>query len=395
MSTSTFAKAPIPVLFCIPYMGTGGAERQLSLLLKTLDRNRIRPELALFHTGGGLYEDILQIQDLPIHILAPSDRWSKWHLPRMQWALCRLARRRGMRAVFSYLPLVNTMALVAGTAAGAGVLWSLRASNIPWRNYSLALAAVFRWEAWLSPFAGAVIANSQAGAEHHMAHGYSRRTMRVIRNGVDTSRFTPNREAGRTFRQQCGIPQDALVVGQAARFDPQKDWPTFLRMAANLAHQSDAGEAPDMVPLCFCCIGREQGGHRDAMRGLAQELGIGARTVFAGEVRDMPAAYNALDVHVLASAYGEGVPNAVAEALACEIPCVVTNTGDAAWLVNDSACVVPPKDASALAHAVSVLLRDPPHALAERGRRGRKRVQTELSLDRLADQVARAVESLA
>lgn len=380
---------PIPVLFCIPCLGTGGAERQLTLLLKHLDRTRVTPSLAVFHAEGGLHAEALAIPDLPVHVLDPDAGWSKWRLPAIQWRLLRLVRRTGARVVFSYLPLVNTMALVAARLAGrnVGAVWSIRASDTPWRDYGRGLAAVFRWEGWLSGLADAVAANSQAGADWHLAHGYSPRTMRVIRNGLDVARFRPDVAAGQAFRAAHGIPPDAPVLGQVGRFDAQKDWPTFLRAAARLA-----AALPELRVLC---VGRPQAPLFEAMQALARDLGLGERAIFPGEVLDMPAAYGAMTVCALASAYGEGVPNAVAEAMACGVPCVATASGDAAWLLDAPARVAPPRDVDGLARALLSLPWQDPSALRSLGERDRERATRELSLDRLADRVAALAESVA
>lgn len=63
----------------------------------------------------------------------------------------------------------------------------------------------------------------------------------------------------------------------------------------------------------------------------------------------MPICLAALDVACLASRFGEGFPNVIAEAMACGVPCVVTDVGDSREIVDGYGVVVPPGDAGALA----------------------------------------------
>jgi glycosyltransferase involved in cell wall biosynthesis len=88
------------------------------------------------------------------------------------------------------------------------------------------------------------------------------------------------------------------------------------------------------------------------LKALAGRLGIADSVVWAGERSDMRAVYGSLDLLVSASRFSEGLPNVLGEALACGVPCVATDVGDAALVVDDPSCVVPPRAVDALAGAV-------------------------------------------
>jgi glycosyltransferase involved in cell wall biosynthesis len=173
-----------------------------------------------------------------------------------------------------------------------------------------------------------------------LARGFHAQRFIVIHNGTDTRQFKPDRESGKLIRKAWGVAEQTVLIGLVARLDPMKDHQTFLKAAAILvAADSD---------IRFVCVGSGPENYAADLCRLAEEYGISSGLIWAGQRDDMPAVYNALNI-VCSSSVSEGLPNTIAEAMACGVPCVVTNVGDSALLVGETGIVVPPNDPQALA----------------------------------------------
>ena len=158
--------------------------------------------------------------------------------------------------------------------------------------------------------------------EHHALHGYPTERMTVVHNGIDCDRFRPDSEARQRVRAEWGIRSDEPLVGLVGRMDPKKDHVNFLKAAALTKVRHPRAR--------FVCVGDDPAAYRNTLIAQAEVLGLSNDLIWSPAKVLVQEVYNACDVVVLSSAFGEGFPNVVGEAMACEKRCVVTNVGDAA-----------------------------------------------------------------
>lgn len=327
----------IRVLFLARSLEVGGAERQLIELARALDKERFIVYVATFYDGGALRGELERVPGVMVRSLGKHDRWDL--LPFL-WRLLRTAREVRPEVVYGYMDVANALALLAGWYARARVVWAVRSSNVDFGRYDWAARWTYRAAAGLSRFADLIVVNSWAGREHHVAQGFQPSRMAVVPNGIDTEMFRPDEAARRRVRSEWGVAAEELLVGHVGRLDPMKDHPVLLGAASRVVAQHPG--------VRFVCVGNGPEPYRRELAALARELGMEARLVWAGERGDMPAVYSALDL-LVSSSCGEGFPNVVGEAMACGVPCVVTDVGDSARIVGDTGIVVPPGEPGALA----------------------------------------------
>ena len=180
-----------------------------------------------------------------------------------------------------------------------------------------------------------------------------------------------------------GLPLDGRYVTIVARLVPIKDVPTFLR-ALSLVTES----LPDVRGLV---VG--DGPEREAVEGLARDLGLGERCRFLRWRADLPNVYAASDVVALSSV-NEGSPVSIIEAMAAGRPVVATAVGGVADVVDETTGVlVGAGDHRAMAQAITSLLGDPERR-ATLGRAGRESAVQKFGSGRLVADVDRLYTDL-
>lgn len=326
------------ICFLIRALEYGGADRQLIIAADGLKRRGHTVTVIVFY-GGGALDTELEQTGVPLISLGKRGRWD---LIRPLWCLLKTVRRERPDVLHGYLPPANILAVVAALLQrGLRVAWGIRASETRLERYNWLHRLAHRVEKWLSKRADLIIANSYAGRRYSLAKGFPESRLKVVPNGIDVDRFQPNPDIGRALRREWGIGLDQRLIGLVGSLDPKKDHPNFIKAAALLV--------PEFEDLHFVCVGDGPASYRERLQAQAKELGLERRLTWAGKRGDIVAVHNALDVLCSASAFGEGFPNVIGEAMACGVYCVVTDVGDSAYIVGDLGIVVPPRDSQALA----------------------------------------------
>lgn len=339
-----FQKMKNKIAFLIRDLNCGGAQRQLSTLAKALSQQGFVVTILYFYPGG-LFEKDLKDSNISLICL---EKQGRWHLLSFFWRLLSHLQHIRPDVLHGYLGDSNLLTIfLKPFLPSTLIVWGLRNSHNSSNQYGWVGNLSFQLGRLLCHFADLIIVNSHIGRSYYLNYAFPADKMIVIPNGFDIEKFQPNREAGIEVRKEWGISQDEILVGLIGRLDPLKDHPTFFKAAALLCEQRQN--------MRFVCVGNGPEKYTQELYELVDELGITQKVVWAGTRADMYAVYNAMDI-VASSSYSEGFPNVVGEAMACGVPCVVTDVGDSAWLVGDTGLVIPPSSPEALKTAIEELI---------------------------------------
>jgi sugar transferase (PEP-CTERM/EpsH1 system associated) len=207
--------------------------------------------------------------------------------------------------------------------------------------------------------------------------GFPLESIRVIPNGVDASRFTPDASVRERVRHELGAGKRDVVVGAVGRFHPVKGHRYLIQALALL---------PSHVQLWL--IG--EGELRGELEKMTSSLCLTGRVRFLGHRDDIRELLASMDVFCQPS-LGEGIPIALLEAMASRLPVVATATGGNVEVVvaRETGLLVEPAKAEAIADGLRDLTARPEEA-ARLGLAGRRR-----SIERYAwPQVIKQYEDL-
>jgi len=330
----------IRVCHIITGLYTGGAEMMLYRMLAATDRRRFEPTVISLIDQGALGERITAL-DIPVHTLELNRSSGILAGPVH---LLSLLRSLQPDLIQGWMYHGNLAASLAGFLTGAPTVWGIHYSLYDPASERPGTRAIIGLSRWLSRRPSATVYVSRISAEQHAAHGFHDRDRRIIPNGFDGEVHRPDTASRNRFRAEIGVHESEFLVGLIARYHPMKDHANLLRAASTLT-----GLSPR---IRWVLAGPGVDASNAELTGMISELGLAEHTHLLGERGDTPGILTGLDLLCMSSSHGEALPMVVGEAMATGLPCVVTDVGDAAWLVGGTGWVVPPRNSEALAAAL-------------------------------------------
>jgi glycosyltransferase involved in cell wall biosynthesis len=259
-------------------------------------------------------------------------------------------------------------------ARSATLLWNIRCTI---GDFPRSTRWVLRSNALLSALPAAVIFNSEEGLRQHVTYGFRPRHAVVLPNGFDLGALVPNETVRCAVRERLGVDAGELVIGMVARYHAMKDFGSLVKAARILTARD--------ISFRLLLAGPNVDAANRELSHLLDASGLSGRVLLLGEVSNVAQLYPALDLFCLSSAWGEGFPNVLGEAMACGVPCVATDVGDVRQIIADTGLVVPAEDPAALARALEEMTGRVRASRAELSHRARARMAACYDIQRVAD----------
>ena len=301
---------PERVLQILTAMNRGGAETMVMNHYRALDRGKIQFDFLVHRQERGDYDDEIEALGGRIFRTMPIRPWS--YPAYFRWLDSFFKKHEGeFIAVHGHIQENTGFAL--RYAKKYGIKNLVASSHIA--DLGIDYKFIFRQfgKIWTNKYATVRLACGKEAGKFL----YGKRKFQLLNNAIDTARYKFSSETRKIKRHELGISEEAFVIGNVARFCPQKNHSFIIQVFAEVLKTK-----PTAILLL---VG--EGPLMEDTKKLARQYGVATNVIFTGLRSDIPDLLQTLDVFFMPSLF-EGLPVSVIEAQAAGLPCVLSNTID-------------------------------------------------------------------
>lgn len=319
------------VIHIITGLNDGGAEAVLFRLCKANKENKHH---VISLMGNGKYGSQLKAEGVHVDVLnMPQGKVSFKGVVK----LFKIIRRTKPDAIQTWMYHADLIGGIVARLAGVkNISWGVHHSDLTPGDSKKTTIYIAKLCGYLSSIIPAnIICCAHKSARVHEQVGYCKEKIQVIHNGYDLEIFNVKEIANKMIRDEFDLPQNLTLLGMVSRFHPFKDHENLTKALGVLKKRG----------YKFKCllVGGNMTNENIILESWIEESNIRNEVILVGSRSDIPNIMNGLDIHLLSSS-SEAFPNVLNEAMACAVPCITTDVGDAAVIVGDTGWVVETKN---------------------------------------------------
>ena len=355
------------ILYVVLEMDLGGLQRIVNLLIQGIDRRIYEPYLCCLNRGGLFYEQASLC-------CAGSFMLSRRPGPfdsKLFRELYSILREKKIDIIHSHNGCSSYAAFAGRLARGKGIIHTDHGRLVPDRKAAIVEDRV-----------SALMIDRFVGVSPELTEylattvKVSRKKLITIINGVDVNKFKPLvHDERKALRRKLGFTEGDKIIGTVCRLDPIKNLDFLISCIP--AIMESVSEARLVI------VG--DGPVRESLMRYVKTLGLGSRVVFLGQKEEVENILPIFDIYACTS-LSEGTSMTILEAMSCGLPVIASAVGGNSRLVDGSNGIVfPSNDASRFTGAVASLLLEPT-VRSKKGKRGREKVESDFSMERMVRQ---------
>ena len=355
------------IIHIITGLGNGGAEHMLYKLIKYSDKTRFYHEVISL-MDEGVYGCKINALGVKVHCLNINRSTGNIIFPLLKAR--HIAKKFDIVSTWLYHADIFGF-IIAKVLLRKKLIWNIRHSNLDKNANKPTTLKIVRLNSFLSRAVNLITYNSNRALENHLGIGYSAQNAVVIPNGFELDKFQFNMEDRLRVREKLKLGEVKTII-TVGRWDVQKDYYTLLKALNEVRKKTTSFK--------MIMVGANLDYANDELVALIEKYNLKDNIILLGIHNNIPALLAAADIYV-SSSLGESFSNAIGEAMACELPCIVTDVGDSKLIVEDTGKVVNAGDYISMAEAMLTYLNANP---LFRNFAGRQRIKKEFEISKIA-----------
>lgn len=359
------------IVHIITGLGGGGAETMLYKLLCHQEKGKYSIKVISMTDRGVMAE---KIEKLGIQVYTLD---MKRGIPTIKALLKAKKICKNARIIQTWLYHADLLGYIVGKVFyKKKVIWGVRQSNLDKRINKRTTLIVAKINSFLSKKVDFIISCSKEAVKTHTSIGYCKEKFVIIPNGFDLNRFYKINHAKIELSNEIQINEANDIILAVGRWDAAKGYETLLK-SVSLLKESHSN---------FICLiaGENLEKENILLAEIIKKYNVEDHIHLLGRRDDIPKLMSAADVFVLSSE-GEGFPNVLGEAMACETVCVATNVGDSKYIVDRFGMIVEKNNAPALQNGMIRVLSMTKQERQLLGKEARKRISDEFNIIKIVE----------
>ena len=250
------------------------------------------------------------------------------------------------------------------------LFWNIRQTVYKLKHEYILTRFLFLINILLSRLPNGIISNANISIKQLIKFGYKNDSFILIPNGFDTNYWKPDHNLRQIERNKLKFNDNDFVLGYVGRYHPMKNIKLLLESFHKLSQQNSK------VKLVI--VGQNLNNYNINEKSIIDMIPQN-QILIIDNTEDVKKYYNIFDLLILCSAWGEGFPNVLGEAMSSELCCISTPVGDTPDILEDVGYLVPLDDVDLIIEKVKNCM-DNPEELNKLGRKARIKILNQYSM---------------
>ena len=252
------------------------------------------------------------------------------------------------------------------------LFWNIRQTVYKLKHEYILTRFLFLINILLSRIPNGIISNAKISIKQLVKFGYKNDSFILIPNGFDTNYWKPDHNLRQIERNKLKFNENDFVLGYVGRYHPLKNIKFLLESFHKLSQQNSK--------IKLVIVGQNLNNYNIDEKSII-DMNPQNQILIIDNTEDVKKYYNIFDLLILCSAWGEGFPNVLGEAMSSELCCIATPVGDTPDILEDVGYLVPLDDVDFLIEKVKNCM-DNPEELNKLGRKARIKILNQYSMEK-------------